>query len=602
MRFRLRIGLGTRFGVLLLDILACLVVGALAAIVNFTFVNSMYVRIYRQRFEIGDIWPCLLVLVSVLFFVWGIAFVSERVFAGSIGMRLLCLGCRMTGTARRRIRALAGTSRCELRVLSKLTGHKPIWRQDIIRAAAPIPLSALVFGAILLRPGKDDPHVVSYIVFLVGSLWISALQLFAAAANDRRESIFDRFSQTVATRSRKKQPLEVKAARPFPSPYVVGQPIRDTRLFVGREEELGLLKDTLSKMYKGAIIVLAGAPRSGKSSLMEHIVTQHAALAKGDEFWDRVIPILQSLAATPVGGDVEFYGLLTDKLLRVLPGGPKASAGNPSGDERTSLDFAAIDKAQRAFTEALNRVLAAYPEKTLLLMLDEAQLLEMRVKEQRMTTGVIPYLAFLKAEQPRLSIVVAGPWDLKNQRFTYLDTLLVKAGIVFTLGRLSDAAAINLITEPVKGHVTYTPHAIQYILCLTGNHPFYIQLLCNELVWRLGEKDGITLEDVEAVAESVSATPPPMLPIFWAEASPQDRAVLGALARISFDEEDYASPDEVRRQLRRRRLNFVLADHEIPSILGDLVRRNILTIQKGRGYTFQVDLLRMWIRANHLVS
>jgi hypothetical protein len=259
-----------------------------------------------------------------------------------------------------------------------------------------------------------------------------------------------------------------------------------------------------------------------------------------------------------------------------------------------------------------------------------------------MSPGVIPYLAFLKDKHPRLSFILAGPWDLKNQRFEYLETVLRKATQAIELGHLSDEAARKLVTVPVQQKMSYTPEALEYILRLTGRHAFYTQLLCNELVWRLGEREKVTLEDVEAAAEAVVLNPPGMLPIFWADSTPSEQAVLAGLARISFDEEDFAAAGTVYRQIRKSDLKLpvssvpggsshvkcpkcgqeistsgpappatavegsaqemasaTLAVHEVATILDDLVRRNILKVRSIFWYNFNVDLLRMWMREGY---
>jgi hypothetical protein len=172
------------------------------------------------------------------------------------------------------------------------------------------------------------------------------------------------------------------------------------------------------------------------------------------------------------------------------------------------------------------------------------------------------------------------------------------------VGTLDPAAARRLIVEPVQDHgLVYDDLAVDKMLRATGGHPYFLQLLCHGLVnlHNRERRNYLTIEDVNRTLAEIVGLGEAHLAFLWGGSSPEEQAVLLALARL-------LSTGELGS---REAVVGLLADHGCPlnplqvsEAIRCLVRREILRqVERGADrHEFVVDLVRMWIDETHSLS
>ena len=257
MKFRSRARIRTRLLAFAVDAAICLLVGLPSLLVSKTVLAFISIQVFGEVKEFIN----RIILFPTTVCVYAFVFAVRGFSGGTLGARAL-----------------------GLRTLSKLTAQEPVARQNLILALELLPIFLVIFSGVFW---------VKYL--FLGSLGFCVFQLVVMVADIRRESIFDKLSRTVvvppkqgrAQAMQEKPALTVAppqepapktdaqtlicpgapettheassgAGQPFTSPYLAGATLKDTKLFFGRREELGLLKDTIAHVGSGPVIVLGG--------------------------------------------------------------------------------------------------------------------------------------------------------------------------------------------------------------------------------------------------------------------------------------------------------------------------------------------------------
>ena len=163
--------------------------------------------------------------------------------------------------------------------------------------------------------------------------------------------------------------------------------------------------------------------------------------------------------------------------------------------------------------------------------------------------------------------------------FTYLDYFapIRNFGETLTLGPLEEEACADLLVKPMAMlGITYVDHALVHLIVeQTGGRPNLIQIICTELIRRLGQRRVIEHADVAAALDS--ATVGQALE-GWGHfttdrsAARLDRIIVWAMLEVDeFSMEDVVrrlaelgtsvGADEIRTALVRLGLAFVLGQH-----------------------------------------
>ena len=281
--------------------------------------------------------------------------------------------------------------------------------------------------------------------------------------------------------------------------------VENPEMFKGRTELINRIYDTVMNT-KSKGYVLYGQKRSGKSSVLWHLENKFNSGLKAFAVYYQVgLAIAQD-------SNVEanfYYRILTTierklnrlkSLVEIVPNIGKTNLKelmlNPP-----IVFYDRLNEIKLAFSES-----AEWRDKKLVLIIDEFTYIYYQIKKGTISqTFMQNWKAFI--EDGGFSVVVSGQDTMKQfmlefqnefgmfkpERLTYLDI----------------EAAKELIDEPIwdttNNRSRYTRDSIDKIISLTACSPFYIQIICNELVRFMNakKKPVLTPRDVEDVVFSL---------------------------------------------------------------------------------------------------
>jgi branched-chain amino acid transport system substrate-binding protein len=371
-----------------------------------------------------------------------------------------------------------------------------------------------------------------------------------------------------------------------PNPYIVGNPVRDRSMFFGREAEFELVRNRFAHSTRGGLLVFCGERRSGKTSILFQILDQRL----GPDF----IPVLIDMQSMAVANEIEFLTRLSEEMLAAL--GPEAQGIAPP-------EFTADSNHSATFQKFVRDVLRTHPDKKLILLFDEYELFENKIDSGLLAQDVLHILASLMEHHP-VFLVFTGSQHLDQRRRDYW-SILGKSQYKM-IGFLERADALSLVCKPVEGRVQYANGTVEAIYRLTAGQPFYTQAICQGLVDQLNERrtNHATREALAEVVDGIINNPLPQMIFLWEALERDEKLVLALLAECLQDEGACARVDDLTRLLRKRGYPLDLDKARIATMLEKLFKSEML-LRDDRsaphGYSFRMDLWRLWIRRQHSV-
>lgn len=365
-----------------------------------------------------------------------------------------------------------------------------------------------------------------------------------------------------------------------PNPYIVGNPVRSPEMFFGREGEFQFIRTRLTGQRQGCVIVLCGERRTGKTSILYQLLNGRLG--------DRFVTVFLDMQGVVIERDQEFLAILASSIWKAVTP-PDLAATAPS--VTSYLDF------NRFMEDAATRA----GERHLLLLIDEYELIDAKVRDRRLSSEIYSYLNSLLERSPNLSFVFTGSNTLTPDSAW---SALIGKSTYRQISFLARRDAQELICAPLRGRVEFTPGVVNSMLRLTHGHPFFTQLVCQMLVEVLNEKctniadDRILEESVRRVLEN----PPPQLFYEWTTLAAAEKLVLSALATLIKRPERFLPPERVERLVRSLpgELPWSLDRTQIHILFEKLRGRSVLDRDQDR-YRFTMDLSRLWIQNEHTV-
>jgi hypothetical protein len=259
------------------------------------------------------------------------------------------------------------------------------------------------------------------------------------------------------------------AFQQIPNPYVPGMPLKPgSPTFLGREDVFEFIQQSLSAPTRELVLVLTGERRTGKTTILRQL----PARLKNTNY----IPVYvdgQVLGIDPGIGNF-FFSLAA----AIVDGVQEAGISPPL------LTLADLEESpQRTFEQSLlPMVRERIGNRILLLAIDEFEELGDRVSRGRLPADIFSYLRHLIQHEERLAFIFAGTHKVEELTGEYW-SVLFNIALHKRIGFLKREETVRLITEPVKPYgMAYDELAIDEMLCMTGCHPYFTQLLCNILV------------------------------------------------------------------------------------------------------------------------
>jgi hypothetical protein len=285
-------------------------------------------------------------------------------------------------------------------------------------------------------------------------------------------------------------------------------------------------------------------------------------------------------------------GLLYDVALEIV----EALADQGIDAEPPTLSDLAHRPTHAFEKQFLPQVVQALDDRVLLLLFDEFEELEMRVRSGELPPTVFSYLRHLMQHSRNLAFLFAGTHRLEDLTADYW-SILFNIALYRRIGTLDTGAARQLIVEPVKNYgLVYDDLAVDKMLRVTGGHPYFLQLLCYALVnlHNRERRNYLTIEDVNHTLAEIVGLGEAQLVFLWGESSPEEQAVLLALARLLSNGEP-GTQGAIAGLLEEFGLR--VSRGGIAGAIGQIVRREILQqVEQGsNGYEFTVDLMRLWL-------
>ena len=389
------------------------------------------------------------------------------------------------------------------------------------------------------------------------------------------------------------------------NPYIAGPPIKTGEMFFGRHTALNWVVDHLIGKHGHNVLILYGERRTGKTSLLYQI-ERLPNFADGTYIFALVD--FQDMSYWMNSTSQFYYGLaqrLTDKLVKQ---GVRISA--PSLEE-----FGAIPGPR--FDQFVEAVIAALGQRTLVILLDEFDLLLERFNRGDIDRAVEDHIRALFQHQTRLAFIFTGA-HIVRAMIENPQTILFNTAFRRQIGFLEPDDAYDLIRLPVAGQIEYDDLAVQRILDATHGHPYFIQYICHYLFDRLKNerRNFADMTDVTDAIREVVQDAMGNIANGYAQLRTEHKLILVTLAKATLDSRRFVRTEEVFRRLEQQ-YKIVLPERERERWLTDLKQRDFIETEqdrerwleglKSRGHVdsdqaarpdridFTMDLVRSWL-------
>ena len=361
------------------------------------------------------------------------------------------------------------------------------------------------------------------------------------------------------------------------NPFVAGAPVSGPEMFYGRDDVFAFIQRNLIGRHHDTPIVLKGERRTGKTSVLYQV---HRHLD----------PAYRCVS-------IDLHGLSLNGIGDLLNGIATSVSNSLRSDYAIAIappDRSAFDADPRSAFESifLDAVLAALGKDHLVLMLDEVVRLDEKVRSGQLEPEVFGYLRHLMQHHPRLNFIFSLGSGLEEMQKDY--AFLFSPALYHRISFLEEAAARKLITEPVREHYEMSPDAVDTIIRIASGHPYYTQLVCQSLFDRWSSrppKPVMTAEDVYPALGDAIERGSPNLTYVWEDSSPEEKAVMAAMAAAMRTGRHAVTGKAIRETWRKTCGS--LPDRKLSAALRSLASREVITGVEA--YSFSVDLQRLWL-------
>lgn len=373
--------------------------------------------------------------------------------------------------------------------------------------------------------------------------------------------------------------------RPIHNPYIVGNPIKDKKMFFGREDDFAYIQNKVGGVEKGGLLVLCGSRRSGKTSILFQVISGRL----GPDFF----PVLLDMQAMAVENDLDFLIKIAQGIVDAIDD-PSISIERDFLAQAEENSFAKFDK----FIVKVNEVLAG---KKLILLFDEYEIFESHIEKKMISTDFLNLLANWIEHKGGAFVVFTGSDRLDERTAPYWSGFLTKA-LYRGVSYLSKNDTLRLIREPVADTVQYDDGVPEQIWNLTAGQAFYTQVYCQALVDHLNERreNVVTAEDLQEVTNEIIENPLPQMIFSWNSMLPMEKIALSIIGEVSRDEIKPVLAKDVVAFARAEKVGYDIDPGKLNETLEKLFHHGLL--DKGdTSYTFKMDLWRRWIGRMHSI-
>lgn len=370
----------------------------------------------------------------------------------------------------------------------------------------------------------------------------------------------------------------------IPNPFIVGHPVKSANLFQGREDVFEFIRQNLSSTSQAHTLVLYGQRRTGKTSILYQIYNGKL----GDGF----IPVLidvQELAPA-INHMSDFFQELALHIVKALK---KSGKNFGQFDEQ-----AFVSAPTRAFSRFLDEIEEHLAGVRIVLMFDEFELIEDRIKQGRLAPEALGYLRSLIQHKDYLAFVFTGTHKLEQMSADYW-SVFFNIALHLRLSFMKPDDATRLIREPIRNRLSIDDLVVEKIISLTHGHPYFIQLLCWGLVNHCNkiERNYATLNELNVVVADLITSGEAYFAFVWQLASPDERLAMAALALCTGPGKSVVTIQNIMEACASAGVNR-LGKELLVKLLDGLVDQEILSSGglEDLQYSYQVGLIEEWVK------
>ncbi|HEY0770215.1 MAG TPA: ATP-binding protein, partial [Sphingobacteriaceae bacterium] len=372
------------------------------------------------------------------------------------------------------------------------------------------------------------------------------------------------------------------------NPYIVGTPLKNEKIFVGRSHALKFAEDNLSSGSQNNILIYFGQRRIGKSSILYQLMNS----SLNDEY---VFVYIDCQGFADADTARLLYRLCRD--IRSSLSKEQILIEEPALDRFKENTFIELDDYLDKVELALNDD-ESPSRKKVVLMFDEYEFLEYMVKSEKVSSEIFNKLRNLMQHRNKsFAFIFVGTHRLTELTEDYW-SFLFNIALYYEIGTLTEKEAKNLIVKPVEDYIKYDELAIDKIIRITGNHPYFIQVLCRLIVNYCNEhlKGYINLKDLNNVLEdAVEGSTAHVKYLFSDYSTKSEQEILTFLSRTTDDTKLFASPAEISRFAGENGFTYDIVT--VQEILSGLKNKKLVREggELGDLLGFEYEFLRLWI-------
>lgn len=348
--------------------------------------------------------------------------------------------------------------------------------------------------------GGDDP-IIFHIELDINKQYVEAkaISISVICSYESTNNTIENCEKALSVRFYSESEYE-----PFDNPYNAGDTVENRDMFFGRDAFISNLVNVM-KSSKSKQLVFYGQKRSGKSSVLYWLENE---LKNSGAFCVRF-----SLGILRSGGDISsasFFYLILKNIHRALrriqgekpdftiPTPTEFEAENPTNP---GLSFASY---MIAFKDACKET-PGWENKLVVIMIDEFTYLYTGIKQGTVNPTILQqWKSVIQDPDSSFASVLVGqdviPY-FKNEVYAKNVFQMMEA---FRLNYLDEVDARALVESPI-GKDRYASGAVETILDFSACNPYYIQLICSNLVGDMNKKHSMvaTKADVDVTANKI---------------------------------------------------------------------------------------------------
>lgn len=395
----------------------------------------------------------------------------------------------------------------------------------------------------------------------------------------------------------------------FENPYIAhvkSNAVKDKSMFKGRDEIIDTICKYVLEDFKG--YVLYGQKRSGKSSVLYHITqrlrAEHKAFAVEYTMGNNIVQDTESENESMAN---LFYTIISEigRAIKEVNRTVYKECGCHIIRRQEFDEYP--DETFREYLEFYRDIIVDklnYEQNKIVLIVDEFTYLYYHILEKKISPRIMEFWKGL-VESRVFSFVFAGQDAMPRFMDAFQNVFASMHPQELTY--IDEQSARELIEQPIWNHSKncsrFHPDAVNQILKLTACSPFYIMILCSELVKYARQRKRLPIQqnDVDTLVQRMICNESSI------GRKDFDNLISCGESRLDVIDKDDSIKVLKDIALKSRNIEYydtheikVFEKEKVQSIIEDLLRRGVLErhAEFGSKVKIKVELFKRWL-LNH---